>query len=103
MTGATWAVVIVTSLSCYAFKLLGYLVPESWLANPRLQRINALVPVCLLSALVATQTFLVKSRWVVDHRVAALVVAVAALFAKWPFLAVVVSGAVASALVYRLH
>jgi uncharacterized membrane protein len=103
MTGATWALVIVTSLGCYALKLLGYVIPESWLANPRFQRINALVPIALLSALVATQTFLVKTKLVIDHRSAAVVAALVALMLRWPFLAVVVAGGVASALVYRWH
>ena len=47
-----WVVLGATSVLCFSIKLLGHIVPERWLANPRLQRINALIPIALLSALV---------------------------------------------------
>ena len=52
MSSATaWIVLGATSVLCFGVKLLGYYVPEGWLARPRLQRVNALVPISLLSAL----------------------------------------------------
>ncbi len=104
MNGATmWIVLGATSGLCFAMKLLGHLVPERWLSNARLQRINALIPVALLSALVVAQGFVMKTHVVLDHRVAGLVVALALLVAKAPFPVVVVGAAVTSALVYHLH
>jgi Branched-chain amino acid transport protein (AzlD) len=104
MSGSTmWIVLSATSAVCFAMKLLGHLIPESWLANARLQRINALIPICLLSALVVAEGFVVKTHIVLDHRLAGVGVALAALFAKAPFPVVVVSAAAASALVYHLH
>jgi hypothetical protein len=104
MTGtAAWTVLIVTSVLCFAIKLVGHTVPQRWFANARLQRINALVPISLLSALVVAQGLVVKTHVVIDHRLAGLVVALAALFARAPFPVVVIAAAVTSALVYHLH
>ena len=100
---AMWVVLIATSILSFAIKLLGYLVPERWLANPRFQRINALVPISLLSALVVAQAFVVKTHVVIDHRVAGIAAALAALLARAPFPVVVLSAAGVSALVYHLH
>jgi hypothetical protein len=96
-----WVVVIVTSLIAFALKFLGHVVPERWLAQPRAQRINALLPVALLAALVAVETFSTKSALVIDHRAAGLGVAVVALVLKAPFPVVVVAAAVSSALLYH--
>jgi len=101
--GLMWVVLLVTSALCFAIKWLGHVVPEPWLANPRLQRINALIPISLLSALVVAQGLVVKSHIVIDHRLAGLAAALAALFARAPFPVVVVLAAVTSALVYHLH
>jgi hypothetical protein len=98
-----WVVLVATSTLCFAIKLVGYFVPARWLANERLQRINSLIPVALLSALVVAQALAVKTHIVLDHRVAGVAAAMAALVAKAPFPVVVVSAAVTSALVYRLH
>jgi hypothetical protein len=98
-----WIVLAATSVLCFSVKLLGYYIPEGWLAHPRLQRVNALVPISLLSALVVAEGLVIKTHVVLDHRLAGLAVALAALFAKLPFPVVVVSAALTSALVYHLH
>ena len=100
---AMWSVLIATSVLCFAIKLLGHHVPQRWLANPRLQRVNALIPISLLSALVIAQGLVVKTHVVVDHRLAGLAIAFAALLARAPFPIVVICAAVTSALVYHLH
>lgn len=98
-----WSVLLATSALCYAIKLVGYFVPARWLAHERLQRINSLVPVVLLSALVVAQALAIKSHIVVDHRLAGVGAALVALIARAPFPVVVLSAALTSALVYRLH
>jgi Branched-chain amino acid transport protein (AzlD) len=104
MSAATsWTIVIVTSVVCLTIKLFGHNVPERWIANARLQRINALIPIALLSALVVAQGVVTKTHLVIDHRLAGLAVAFAALLAKAPFPIVVISAAVTSALMYHLH
>lgn len=98
-----WIIVGATSALCFGIKLLGHVVPEPWMANTRLQRINALIPISLLSALVVAQGVVIKTHVVIDHRLAGLCVAAAALFAKAPFPVVVVAAAATSALAYHLH
>jgi hypothetical protein len=102
-TTTLWIVVAVTSVLCLAIKLFGHYVPERWFANARLQRINALFPIALLSALVIAEGVVTKTHVVIDHRLAGLAVALAALFAKAPFPVVVLAAAVTSAVVYHLH
>jgi hypothetical protein len=98
-----WTVLIATSVMSLFIKWFGHAVPERWLANARLQRINALVPISLLSALVVAQGLVVKTHVVIDHRLAGLLAALAALFAKAPFPVVVVVAALSSAAVYHWH
>ncbi|HUZ40445.1 MAG TPA: AzlD domain-containing protein [Acidimicrobiales bacterium] len=98
-----WIVLGATSALCFVIKLLGYLIPERWLGDARLQRINALIPISLLSALVVAEGVVVKTHVVIDHRLAGLGVALVALFARAPFPVVVVAAAATSALVYHLH
>lgn len=98
-----WTVLIATSVISLFIKWFGHAVPERWLANARLQRINALVPISLLSALVVAQGLVVKTHVVIDHRLAGLLAALAALFAKAPFPVVVVVAALSSAAVYHWH
>lgn len=103
MNVVTWSVLIGTSAGAFVLKLLGYLVPQRWFANARLQRINNLIPIALLSALVVAEGLVVKTHVVIDHRAAGLAVALGALFARAPFPVVVLAAAVTSALVVHLH
>ncbi|NKY39870.1 AzlD domain-containing protein, partial [Cellulomonas septica] len=50
-----WVAIVAAGLVCLGIKLVGHLVPEHWLAEPRVARAAALVTVALLSALVAVQ------------------------------------------------
>jgi len=98
---AIWIGVIGTSAIAFALKYLGHSVPEKFLTNPRMLRINTLIPVVLLSALVAVQTVAEKSKLVIDQRLAGLAVAVIALALKAPYFVVVISAALTSALLYH--
>jgi len=97
-----WIAVIGTSAIAFGLKYFGHSIPEKYLTNPRALRINTLIPIALLSALVAVQTFGVKSALVIDQRVAGMAVAVIALALKAPFPVVVIGSAAASALVFHL-
>jgi len=97
-----WIGVIGTSLIAYALKIAGHSVPERFLTHPLIKRINLLVPIALLSALVAVQSVTTKSAIVVDHRLAGLGAAIIALIFKAPFPIVVLSAAITSAGVYNL-
>ena len=84
-----WIGVLVGCLGCYLLKLAGVSVPESVLQRPRVHRISALLPIVLLSALVAVQTFSTGSALVLDARAAGLAVAGIAVWRRAPFLVVV--------------
>lgn len=99
---AFWVATIGTSVIAFALKYSGHSVPERWLSHPKIQRINLLIPIALLSALVAVQTFSEKSQLMIDQRIVGLYVAIVTLVYKAPFPVVVISSAVSSAVVYRL-
>lgn len=94
-----WIGVLVGCLGCYLLKLAGVSVPESVLQRPRVHRISALLPIVLLSALVAVQTFSTGSALVLDARAAGLAVAGIAVWRRAPFLVVVGLAALTTALV----
>jgi uncharacterized membrane protein YdjX (TVP38/TMEM64 family) len=98
---AFWIATIGTSVIAFLLKYIGHNVPERFFAHPKVQSVNALIPIALLSALVAVQTFTEKSKLMIDHRLAGLVVAIIALFLKAPFPIVVVSAAFTSAAIYN--
>ncbi|HQU26582.1 MAG TPA: AzlD domain-containing protein [Acidimicrobiales bacterium] len=98
-----WVVTIATGVLSLALKVAGHVVPARWLEHPRLTRINALVPIVLLSALVVAEALVERTRLVLDHRLAGVAVALGLLLARAPFPVVVVGAALASALVYHLH
>ena len=94
-----WIAILAACLGCYLFKLAGLSVPRTLLERPKVQRISALLPVVLLSALVAVQTFSTGSALVLDARAAGLAVARIAVWRRAPFLVVVALAALTTALV----
>ena len=93
-----WAGILVACAACYGLKLAGVSLPQGWLQDPRIQRTVPLIPIALLAALVATQTFATGQHLVLDVRVAAMVVALGAVLLRAPFLIVVIVAAVTAAL-----
>jgi membrane-associated phospholipid phosphatase len=93
-----WAGVLAACAACYGLKLAGLSLPQRWLEDPRIQRTIPLIPIALLAALVATQTFATGRHLVLDVRVASLIVALGAVLLRAPFLVVVVAAAVTAAL-----
>ncbi|GAB3982108.1 hypothetical protein GCM10029978_084930 [Actinoallomurus acanthiterrae] len=97
---AVWIAVVATGLGCYALKLTGLVAPQRVLDDERVRRFTALVPVALLTALVAVQT-LAHGRTLELNgpRLAGMGAAVVALLLRAPFLVVlVVAAAVAAGL-----
>jgi len=99
---ALWLGVLGTSLVAFLLKFTGHSIPEKYVNNPRALRINTLIPIALLSALVGVQTLTEKGKWVIDQRLPGVAVALIALSLKAPYFVVVVSAAVTSAILYRL-
>ena len=90
-----WTVVLLASALAYATKLAGYLVPEGWVEGPKRSRVLTLLPVALLSGLVAIQTFGGDGGSLhVDARLAAVGAAIVLLLLRANFLLVVIGAAV---------
>ena len=98
-----WLAVIGTSLIAFVLKYLGHSVPKRWLSHPRVLKINSLIPIALLSALVAVQSFTQDSRLVADQRMAGVGVAIVALILRAPFPVVVLSAAATSAALFQIQ
>jgi uncharacterized membrane protein len=74
-----WLAIMLAAVGCYLLKLGGVSLPESILNHPKVQRVAQLLPIAMLSALVAVELFDGGGRYVVD----------------WPTLAGVAAGVVA--------
>lgn len=96
----TW--LLVACVGCYLLKLAGLSVPPRVLDHPVAERIADLIPVALLAALVAVQTFASGPSLALDARTVALLAAAAMLALRAPFLLVVFGAAVVAALVRLL-
>ncbi|MFE4372447.1 AzlD domain-containing protein [Streptomyces sp. NPDC056835] len=92
-----WIAIGATAVGCYLVKLLGLLVPAGALERPLVQRLSALLPVALLAALTAQQTFSANGALVLDARGAGLAAAALALVLRAPFLVVVAAAVVVTA------
>jgi hypothetical protein len=97
-----WFAVIGTSAWALTLKYIGHSVPMGWLSHPRIVKINSLIPIALLSALVAVQSFTKDSLIMADQRLAGIAVAVLALILRAPFPVVVISAAATSAALFHL-
>ena len=94
-----WTAVVVAGVMALGLKYVGYLVPTRWLDGDRTTRVTSALPIALLAALVAVQTFTSPGgSLTLDARVVAVGVALVALVARAPFLVVVVLAALTAAL-----
>lgn len=92
-----WVAIAATAVGCYVVKLLGLSMPAGLLERPLVRRLAALVPIALLAALTAEQTFSTGRHLVVDARAAGLAAAAVALLLRAPFLVVVTVAVVVTA------
>ncbi|QKW35331.1 AzlD domain-containing protein [Actinomadura sp. NAK00032] len=91
---SVWIAVAATALGCYALKLAGLVTPQRVLDDPRVRRFTELVPVALLTALIAVQALADGRSLEFDPaRLAGLGAAVVALLLRAPFLVVLVAAA----------
>jgi hypothetical protein len=94
----SWTVLLIGAGACYLLKLAGLSVPPSVLADQRVQRLAAALPVALLAALIGLQTWASGRSLVLDARTGGLVVAAVAVLLRAPFIVVVVVAALTAAL-----
>ncbi|WP_438485547.1 AzlD domain-containing protein [Streptomyces sp. S186] len=84
-----WIAIGVTAVGCYLVKFLGLSAPAGVLERPLVKRLAALLPVALLAALTAQQTFSDGRHLMLDAKAAGVAAAVVALLLRAPFLLVV--------------
>jgi hypothetical protein len=84
-----WPALLAGCAGVYLFKLAGVSVPMAVLQRPRVQRLAALLPVVLLAALIAVQTFAQGQVVSLDARAVGVLVAGIAVWRRAPFLLVV--------------
>lgn len=97
-----WLAVLAGAAGCYLAKLAGLCMPRRVLDDRRTQRVATLLPVALLAALAATQTFTVDGGLALDARAAAIGVAIIAVLLHAPFLLTVALAATTAALIRML-
>lgn len=97
-----WVAVLGGSLLAYAAKLIGYVLPTSALDRPLVRRITGFIPIAMLAALVAVQTFATGTALMIDARLAGLCAAVIALLLRAPFLVVVLVAAATAGILRAL-
>ncbi len=93
-----WIAVVVAGTGCYLLKLAGLSVPDHLVEHPVVARVADLLPVALLSGLIAVQVLASGPTLVVDARVAGLAAAFVLLLLRAPFLVVVFGAALVAAL-----
>ena len=98
-----WIATIGTSVLAFLIKYSGTLIPSRVLESQAVRRINALLPIAMLSALVTVQAFASKKELGIDHRAAGVAAAAIALKLKAPFPVVVGIAALVSALIVRIN
>jgi branched-subunit amino acid transport protein len=84
-----WLAMLIAALGCYLLNQAGVSMPESILNYPKVQRVAQLLPIAMLSALVAVELFDGGGRYSLDWRTLAGVAAgVVALLLRQGFLGV---------------
>ncbi|MYT29442.1 MULTISPECIES: AzlD domain-containing protein [unclassified Streptomyces] len=84
-----WISIGVTAVGCYLVKFLGLSAPAGVLERPLVKRLAALLPVALLAALTAQQTFSDGRHLMLDAKAAGVAAVVVALLLRAPFLLIV--------------
>lgn len=93
-----WIPVLVATAGTFALKVAGYFVPDRFTQHPHFNQVARLLPVGLLSGLIAVQTFGEGQSIVLDGRIAGAAVAVVLLMRKMPFIVVVFTAAIVTAI-----
>ena len=99
---SVWSIIVLAALIVLVLKLLGYLVPPSFMERPAPSRVANLLTVALLSALVVTQTVEPDHQLVLDARLPAIGVAAILLALRAPFVVVVIIAAIVAAVLRLL-
>jgi branched-subunit amino acid transport protein len=98
-----WLAIMIAAVGCYLLKLAGVSMPESILNHPKVQRVAQLLPIAMLSALVAVELFDGGGNYAIDWRTLGGVAAgVVALLLRRGFLVVFLTAISVTALLRLL-
>lgn len=90
--------VLIGSLIAFGLKFAGFLVPRSILENDLFKKIIPILPIGMLSGLIAVQVLATKQEIVLDGRLIGFGVGIIALLFRAPFIVVVLLAATVTAL-----
>lgn len=94
-----WLWILGACAISFATKYAGFLLPEHWLEKPAVIAVTNRMTIGLLAALIASNAFCSGCAVAFDARLVAFAVAIVLLSFNMPFLAVVIFGALSSAMV----
>lgn len=97
-----WGAVLIASGLVYSWKLIGFLIPEKFLENPKVKNLTTLLTVSLLAALVGIQTFVSAEGVTFDARIPAVIAAGVMFWLRVPFVVVVFVSALFAALLRQV-
>ncbi len=92
-----WFWVLAAAAAAYALKVSGYLLPKSVLDRPFVPSLAAALTVGLLASLVVSNTVAKGQALALDSRLLGVGAAALALKLDWPYIVVVIVGALATA------
>ena len=98
-----WQTVVIASIATFSLKILGYFLPETLLNQEIARRVIAVLPIGLLSGLIAIQLVTTKTAYVLDGRIAGALAAVTLLLLRAPFIIVITFSALITALGRYYH
>ncbi len=90
--------VIIGSFIAFALKFAGFLVPKSILEHDLFKKIIPILPIGMLSGLIAVQVLADKQNIVFDGRIIGVAVGIVALLFRAPFIVVVILAAAVTAI-----
>ncbi len=90
--------VIIASLIAFALKFAGFLVPRAILEHDLFKKIIPVLPIGMLSGLIAVQVLAAKQEIVFDGRIAGILAGMIALVFRAPFIVVVIVAAAVTAI-----
>lgn len=95
----SWWFVFALAATAYGFKVLGLVLVGDRTMPPMLDRCLALIPAALIAAIVVKDTFSIGQHLQLDARAVGVGAAAIAAWRKVPLIAVIVIGAVVTAVV----
>lgn len=100
---SVWLAILIGSIAVFSWKIIGSMLPDAALNHPVVSRLANLITVALLASLFAVQGFTSNAdsgtQIAFDARIPAILVAVALLFLRAPFILVVAAAALVAALI----